>query len=179
MNPNRKHVQFLAVNAAVKHRVWSHDPLRRPWNCVLLLGPKRLEYMTARNDDASRINTKPCSDNCERPLRKSIGKFCDDANCCFFYCLVDITARHGDVIVGHFELGREPSAIDLYQHSFEVTAAKLTQVSTEAQDNGKDYALGQAQRAAEKVALNPRRRFSKKGCDFAFRQSCLSIRLCV
>jgi hypothetical protein len=50
-------------------------------------------------------------------------------------------------------------AIDLYRHSPEATAAKLMEVSTKAQENGRDYASGQAQRAAEKVALNPRRRF--------------------
>jgi hypothetical protein len=49
-------------------------------------------------------------------------------------------------------------AIDLYRHSPEATAAKLMEVSTKAQENGLDYALGQAQRAAEKVAQNPRRR---------------------
>lgn len=50
-------------------------------------------------------------------------------------------------------------AIDLYRHATEATAAKLMEVSTKAKENGEHYALGQAQRAAEKVALNPRRRF--------------------
>jgi len=32
------------------------------------------------------------------------------------------------------------------------------EVSTKAKENGHDYAIGQAMRAAEKVALNPRSR---------------------
>jgi hypothetical protein len=50
-------------------------------------------------------------------------------------------------------------AIDLYRHSPEATADKLMELSTKAQENGYMYALGQATRAAEKVAENPRRRF--------------------
>jgi hypothetical protein len=50
-------------------------------------------------------------------------------------------------------------AIDLYRHSPEATAVKLMELSTKAQENGEHYALGQAQRAAEKVAHIPRRRF--------------------
>jgi hypothetical protein len=50
-------------------------------------------------------------------------------------------------------------AIDLYRHSPEATADKLMELSTKAKENGYLYALGQATRAAEKVALNPRRRF--------------------
>lgn len=50
-------------------------------------------------------------------------------------------------------------AIDLYRHSPEATADRLMELSTKAQENGYLYALGQATRAAEKVAQNPRRRF--------------------
>ena len=50
-------------------------------------------------------------------------------------------------------------AIDLYRKTPEATADKLMELSTKAQENGYMYALGQATRAAEKVALNPRRRF--------------------
>ena len=50
-------------------------------------------------------------------------------------------------------------ATDVYRHSPEATAEKLMELSTKAQENGYFYALGQAQRAAEKVAINPRRRF--------------------
>jgi hypothetical protein len=50
-------------------------------------------------------------------------------------------------------------AIDLYRHSPEATADRLMELSTKAQENGYLYALGQATRAAEKVAENPRRRF--------------------
>lgn len=39
------------------------------------------------------------------------------------------------------------------------TADKLMELSTKAQENGYQYALGQAQRAAEKVVEKPRRRF--------------------
>jgi hypothetical protein len=47
-------------------------------------------------------------------------------------------------------------AIDLFKRTPEETADRLMEVSTKAQQNGHDYALGQATRAAEKVALNPR-----------------------
>jgi hypothetical protein len=50
-------------------------------------------------------------------------------------------------------------AIDLYRKTPEATADKLMEISTKAQENGYMYALGQATRAAERVALNPRRRF--------------------
>jgi hypothetical protein len=50
-------------------------------------------------------------------------------------------------------------AIDLYRKPPEATADKLMEISSKAQENGYMYALGQATRAAEKVALNPRRRF--------------------
>jgi hypothetical protein len=50
-------------------------------------------------------------------------------------------------------------AIDLYRKTPEATADKLMELSTKAQENGYMYALGQATRAAEKVAQNPRRRF--------------------
>jgi hypothetical protein len=49
-------------------------------------------------------------------------------------------------------------AIDLFKRSPEDTAARLMEVSTKAQQNGHDYALGQAMRAAEKVAEHPRNR---------------------
>ncbi len=50
-------------------------------------------------------------------------------------------------------------ARDIYRKSPEAIADKLMELSTKAQENGYMYALGQATRAAEKVALNPRRRF--------------------
>jgi len=50
-------------------------------------------------------------------------------------------------------------AIDLFRNTPEATADKLMEHSTKAQENGYLYALGQATRAAEKVAQNPRRRF--------------------
>ena len=49
-------------------------------------------------------------------------------------------------------------AIDHFRRTPEDTAAKLMEVSTKAQENGEAYALDQAQRAAEKVAANPRSR---------------------
>ena len=49
-------------------------------------------------------------------------------------------------------------AIDLFKRTPEETADKLMEVSTKAKENGQDYALGQAMRAAEKVAVNPRSR---------------------
>lgn len=47
-------------------------------------------------------------------------------------------------------------AIDLFKRTPEDTADKLMELSTKAKENGHDYAIGQAMRAAEKVALNPR-----------------------
>lgn len=49
-------------------------------------------------------------------------------------------------------------AIDLFKRTPEETAARLMEVSQKAKQNGHDYALGQAMRAAEKVAANPRSR---------------------
>ena len=49
-------------------------------------------------------------------------------------------------------------AIDLFKRTPEETAEKLMELSTKARENGQDYAIGQAMRAAEKVALNPRSR---------------------
>lgn len=49
-------------------------------------------------------------------------------------------------------------AIDLFKRTPEETAEKLMEISSKARENGEDYALGQAMRAAEKVALNPRGR---------------------
>ncbi len=46
-------------------------------------------------------------------------------------------------------------AIELFKRMPEETADKLMEVSSKARENGYDYALGQATRAAEKVALNP------------------------
>jgi hypothetical protein len=47
-------------------------------------------------------------------------------------------------------------AIDHFKRTPEETADRLMEVSTKAKENGRDYAVGQAMRAAEKVALNPR-----------------------
>lgn len=49
-------------------------------------------------------------------------------------------------------------AIDLFKRTPEETAARLMEVSSKARENGEDYALGQAMRAAVKVAANPRSR---------------------
>lgn len=49
-------------------------------------------------------------------------------------------------------------AIDLFRRTPEETAQKLLDVSTKARENGQDYAIGQAVRAAERVAENPRSR---------------------
>jgi hypothetical protein len=49
-------------------------------------------------------------------------------------------------------------AIDLFKRTPEETADKLMEVSSKAKENGQDYAIGQATRAAEKVAANPRSR---------------------
>jgi predicted protein tyrosine phosphatase len=46
-------------------------------------------------------------------------------------------------------------AIDRYKRTPEETADRLMELSSQAKENGYDYALGQAERAAEKVALNP------------------------
>jgi hypothetical protein len=46
-------------------------------------------------------------------------------------------------------------ARDRYRHTPEEIADKLMQVSSKAKENGHDYALGQAERAAERVAANP------------------------
>jgi hypothetical protein len=46
-------------------------------------------------------------------------------------------------------------ANDRYKRTPEEIADKLMELSSKAQENGYDYALGQAERAAEKVALNP------------------------
>jgi len=47
-------------------------------------------------------------------------------------------------------------AIDHFKRTPEETAQQLMEVSTKAKENGYDYAIGQATRAAEKVAANPR-----------------------
>jgi RepB DNA-primase from phage plasmid len=47
-------------------------------------------------------------------------------------------------------------AIDRYKRTPEETADRLMEVSPKAQENGHDYALGQAINAAAKVAANPR-----------------------
>lgn len=47
-------------------------------------------------------------------------------------------------------------AVDLFQRTPEDTADKLMEVSSKAKENGYDYAISQAMRAAEKVAVNPR-----------------------
>jgi hypothetical protein len=49
-------------------------------------------------------------------------------------------------------------AIDLFKRTPEETADKLMGVSTKAKENGQDYAIGQAMRASEKGAANPRSR---------------------
>ena len=49
-------------------------------------------------------------------------------------------------------------AIDHFKRTPEETADRLMEVSTKAKENGREYALGQAMRAAEKVAVNPRSR---------------------
>jgi hypothetical protein len=49
-------------------------------------------------------------------------------------------------------------AIDHFKRTPEETADKLMEVSAKAKENGRDYAIGQATRAAEKVAANPRSR---------------------
>jgi hypothetical protein len=49
-------------------------------------------------------------------------------------------------------------AIDLFKRTPEDVADRLMEVSTKARENGYDYALGQAESAAEKVAANPRSR---------------------
>jgi RepB DNA-primase from phage plasmid len=49
-------------------------------------------------------------------------------------------------------------AIDHFRRTPEETADKLMEVSAKARENGEDYAIGQAMRAAEKVAANPRSR---------------------
>jgi hypothetical protein len=49
-------------------------------------------------------------------------------------------------------------AIDHFKRTPEETAAKLMEISTKAKENGQDYAIGQATRAAEKVAANSRSR---------------------
>jgi hypothetical protein len=49
-------------------------------------------------------------------------------------------------------------AIDHFRRTPEETAEELMEVSPKAKENGRDYAIGQAMRAAEKVALNPRSR---------------------
>jgi phosphoribosylaminoimidazole-succinocarboxamide synthase len=49
-------------------------------------------------------------------------------------------------------------AIDHFKRTPEETAEKLMEVSTKAKENGQHYAIGQAMRAAEKVAANPRSR---------------------
>lgn len=46
-------------------------------------------------------------------------------------------------------------ANDRYKRTPEEIADKLMEESSKAKENGYDYALGQAERAAEKVALNP------------------------
>ncbi len=47
-------------------------------------------------------------------------------------------------------------ATDHFRGTPEETADRLMDVSTNAKENGYDYAFGQATRAAEKVAENPR-----------------------
>ena len=47
-------------------------------------------------------------------------------------------------------------AIDHFKRTAEETAEKLMEVSAKAKENGRGYAIGQATRAAEKVASNPR-----------------------
>lgn len=47
-------------------------------------------------------------------------------------------------------------AIDHFKRTPEETADKLMEVSTKAKKNDEDYAIGQAMRAAERGALNPR-----------------------
>jgi hypothetical protein len=54
--------------------------------------------------------------------------------------------------------GERPSTTCLSTTCPEETADRLMEVSTKAKQNGHDYALGQAMRAAEKVAVNPRSR---------------------
>ncbi|HEV8039082.1 MAG TPA: hypothetical protein VGP62_09480 [Bryobacteraceae bacterium] len=49
-------------------------------------------------------------------------------------------------------------AIDHFKRTPEETADKLMEVSSKAKENGQDYAIGQAMRAAEKVAAIPRSR---------------------
>jgi len=49
-------------------------------------------------------------------------------------------------------------AIDLFKRTPEETAARLMEVSEKARQNGEAYAIGQATRAAERVAANPRNR---------------------
>ena len=49
-------------------------------------------------------------------------------------------------------------AIDHFKRTPEETADRLMEVSSKAKENGQDYAIGQALRAAEKVAINPRSR---------------------
>jgi hypothetical protein len=49
-------------------------------------------------------------------------------------------------------------AIDHFRRTPEETAEKLLEISSKAKENGHDYALGQALRAADKVAANPRSR---------------------
>jgi hypothetical protein len=46
-------------------------------------------------------------------------------------------------------------AIDRFKRTPEEAADKLMEESSKARENGYDYAIGQAERAAEKVALNP------------------------
>jgi len=54
-------------------------------------------------------------------------------------------------------------AINHFKRTPKETADKLMEVSPKAQENGYDYALGQAQRAAEKVAANPAARADREG----------------
>jgi hypothetical protein len=49
-------------------------------------------------------------------------------------------------------------AIEHFKRTPEETAEKLMEISTKAKENGQDYAIGQATRAAERVAANPRSR---------------------
>jgi len=46
-------------------------------------------------------------------------------------------------------------AIDRFKRTPEDTADRLMEISSKAKENGYDYALGQAESAAERVALNP------------------------
>jgi hypothetical protein len=46
-------------------------------------------------------------------------------------------------------------AIDLFKRTPEETADKLMELSSKTKENGHNYAIGQAMRAAEKVAANP------------------------